>query len=815
MFRFFIFTVWLCMVGLSFGAEPRQKVFVDFEDDNALSVWRWRNDPSPDWDVTKTRFSVSGDWADHGRKSGKVEFGKAEPGEAPWRVINLRLRAVGANDWSSYDTVEMTIYNPTQLTWDHHSRIRFRSGVVGLGVEEIKPGVNRYIFEIDKIRKMINIKNMPEFQIAWLGPETDMVFYIDNIRLMDYTEIRREALAKRLKKAAQILPVKDLSERTRKVDREGLKQIGEDAQKAVFEFISSLGRPLSASETEVLIPLLSPLPMQHLESVDGDDPSKALAMNNTVLGRARLDDMCAAVAARNALRRRIEKLNSKQSFVIGRCDWPRTWFIDEVFPGRLDGELAIAGAGDETVPFQIMILARKDLKNVRVSVTDISGPGKIAAEAFEIAPMGWRTDKDTGRLLSDMLRPDIREFPIRNGVAQPVWINLNIPPDTPAGLYQATVRVDADGETCDVPLKLNVYNFTLPRRSALKTGANGAVMRPDSDYEFLARHRFNPGNIYRGAPPPLAEMKQAGALGVSFFNLCRFSDKGKGAFANEKYSGARFKRYTKVIDNWLRENVKSDDDWKFILENCFVYTFDEPAPNRKPALDELCGKIKKRYRNIKTAAAINMNMDPDFENLDILMCTPSYLKKYRERLPQLKQKGREIWWYNIFRSNTNETLIRAQFWATFLNPYIEGVLYYAVHDRSGTVYGPDLFHPAILDAPIRPDQYGIIRRNSENRPLSTLTMEYWREGIQDYEYLTMLRRKTDALAASGKNPELVREARDFLKLKGLAVDILDTEPVQEAEITVAMSGLSTSMDDYIRAKQKAASLIEAIDAALK
>ncbi len=816
MFRTFIIVALLCLVNLVTGAEVRQKMIAGFEEENALAPWRWQKDPGPDWDVARTRISISDEWADEGKKSAKVEFLKYEYGNGPWRVINLPLRAVGANNWSDFDTAELTIYNPTQSTWRHHSRIRFRSGVVFLVVPEIKPGVNRYIFEIDKIRKMVNITNMPEFQIAWLEPHEDMVFYIDNIRLADYTEIRREELTKRLKNAANILSSKqkNLLERTARADRESLKQIQAEVEKAAIEFVENLGRATTPAENQKLIPLLSPLPMQNIQGVDGSPEARALAMFNPEAGRKTLQEKQTYLAQLNTLKKRLDALKSPLPFAIGRSDWPGTWFIDEVFSGRLDGDISIAGAGNETVPFQLMILARKDLKNVKVTISELKGAAVIPDSAFEIAPMGWRTDRATGKLLSDVLRPDIHEFPIRADLGQPVWVNLQIPPATPAGNYQAEITITADNQSMNIPLHLQVYNFSLPKFATLKTATHGSIINKETDYEFMAKHRFNPGNIYGGVDT-LENMRKAHDMGLSFFNLHRFSDKGKGAFHEGEYSKARLRSYYKTIDAWMAENIKTDEDRKFLLENCFFYTFDEPSPEWGAPLEKLCADIKARYNNMRTAAAINMNMNPDIKNLDIVMATPGYLKRYQDQLPALKKNGKEFWWYNIFWSNTNATLIRAQYWATFLNPYIDGVLYYAVQDRSKTAYGPDLFHPAILDAPIRPDQYGIIRRNTENQPLSTLTMEYWREGIQDYEYLAMLRRQTAELAATGKNPALVKDAQEFLQLKGLAIDILDTSPEQEAEVTVAMSGLSTDMNAYIKAKQKAAALIEAVNKALK
>ena len=55
------------------------------------------------------------------------------------------------------------------------------------------------------------------------------------------------------------------------------------------------------------------------------------------------------------------------------------------------------------------------------------------------------------------------------GVTQPIWITLSVATDAPAGDYQGSVKLVANGETiANLPFTVHVWKFTLPDRSGLK-----------------------------------------------------------------------------------------------------------------------------------------------------------------------------------------------------------------------------------------------------------------------------------------------------------------------------------------------------------
>lgn len=787
------------------GAEYR--IIADFEKPEDLKGWRTKNLP-------EMTFSRSTAWADSGEASVEMSF---KPAKEVWQINQLPLKSINANDWSGYDTYELTIYNPGKTTWSQGIMIRPYVGHGILRVERIAPGVNRYIFELDKIRNSTNLENIGEIWLGWHAPSEEILLYVDNIRLGDYTGERRRALTGRLTAALSAFPSETefttLLQQAPQADRTGLKDIHARAGALAVRILDDTSSPLPAERRKALAMLLAPLPMQDIESSDGSTAARQTALDNIAEGERRLAEHIRREELKRALRQNLSRHYPEASFAVGRCSYPRAWSKEDIFDGRMDGEISIAGAAREIVPCQLLIVGRRDCDNIHVSA-ELNG---LPGAGIEIAPMGWIKNPRTGKLVADMLRPDIKEFKVTADDMQPVWINIEIPADAVSGNYSGTIRISGGGRTDSIPLNLRVYPFELPAVPTLHTGTHGAVQNPAADYDFLRKHRFNPGNIYAQDAPSLDEMRNSG---VTFFNLMRFSDQGKGGFAQKDgrtiYSPARWNLYNGKLSRWIEKNAGTESDWEYILKNCFIYTYDEPTPEAAASLSELCGKIKRQYRGIRTAAALNMDIDPRIENLDIIMGTPQYLRKYRHHFPELKQSGKEIWWYNLFNDPTNPAGCRGQFWATWLDGF-DGVLHYLVRDRTDTLFGPDLYYPQQAGKSLLPGENGTIRRNAEKLPLSTVAFEYWREGIQDHEYLTLLRRKTEELASSGnaaKHSELLDEARQLLKLEGIAAGIMDDSPRQENEITLAFGRLSSDMSDFIRTKARAAELIIKIQEAL-
>jgi hypothetical protein len=79
-------------------------------------------------------------------------------------------------------------------------------------------------------------------------------------------------------------------------------------------------------------------------------------------------------------------------------------------------------------------------------------------------------------------------------VASQLWITLYVPPDAPAGFHTTSLQLVVDGQDpIDVPLRLYVFDFSLPDTVHFRSQFNIAMSEPQHDLkQLLFEHRLTP-----------------------------------------------------------------------------------------------------------------------------------------------------------------------------------------------------------------------------------------------------------------------------------------------------------------------------------
>ena len=184
-----------------------------------------------------------------------------------------------------------------------------------------------------------------------------------------------------------------------------------------------------------------------------------------------------------------------------------TWWVEYASrkvmqdrPPQPVGEVILEAARNEYEPFQVVLRADGgDLDNVDMRMSDLAGPGEaiIPAENVELYRAYYVTvtnpsgnygqgdgvemnPREPGEYV-DPLIPFFDPYdPFRYAVGtpfnvaqdrlQPIFGDIYIPPDVPAGEYKGTLRVRVGlVDVAEVPVTLRVWNFTLPRERRMAT----------------------------------------------------------------------------------------------------------------------------------------------------------------------------------------------------------------------------------------------------------------------------------------------------------------------------------------------------------
>lgn len=146
----------------------------------------------------------------------------------------------------------------------------------------------------------------------------------------------------------------------------------------------------------------------------------------------------------------------------------------------------IAGASNEMEGFQAVIEGGSEgLRGVSARVTDLEGPTTIEASRFvlyrqEYMEIRERSDANAmDGLVPDALIPDVDPlvgekrnafpFDVPPGENRVLWVDLHIPPNTPAGVYEGLLEVEAEGFFEVLPIELEVFPFELPSTPSYTT----------------------------------------------------------------------------------------------------------------------------------------------------------------------------------------------------------------------------------------------------------------------------------------------------------------------------------------------------------
>lgn len=846
--------------GIAFADEEvRTLVISDFTDDSPMAGWRTESAE----DHGRVRVDLADDRATRGEHAVRITFGTDQ-----WRVARLDLAEREAQDWRGYDVLEFDMYveGPAAIPYLRVVVEAGDDGGVGRSnLMDIPTGqwlkyrmpLRRTLGAGDEGIENVEASNVGALRLL-AHPnypfEGETTVHIDHVRLLDLSRQRVRQLKARARAllelealdtearaqlertlteaegfAAELTAISaDDGDERERVAR-GLSRLESTLPEMSDEAVSAM---VDASVAEAVATVLDvgmvendPVELAPLERASGDHA----ALDAELRAQETVGATVERALEEARLRTEIRRTFAEADFAIGTPDWPRAW-KDDRYTGPVGRRVELAAARNEFEPFQVVLLATEsDLENVRLEPTSLEGAGTISAEHIEIAPMGWRKLRGEPRWIADMLRPDITRFDVEAGGHQPVWVNVYVPEDAPAGEYEGTLTIRADGaQPEEVRIALTVWDFALPETATMPTATNASPARAGRENaEAFARliidRRWNPFQMYQWGDGQSVEwMRTLTDMGATLHNPLRIS---RHAASYEQGPDGRTRVSNKdVFFNKLdpiMEQIREEDPE--LMEHILIYGFDEPSVSQAEAMDDIYGDFKRRYDGVRTSFADLYGMwdrMPELpEHVDVWTVSRGTLTK--DARDRLQDAGIEVWWWNLYSREDDPVGLRVQYWSTFKDG-LDGMLFYNL-DAGGTgERGRYERWPAtsLWPATERVDG-GILRMTEEQLPISTTTFEYWREGMEDLEYLYRLRDLRDAFEARlGDDATiaqrgLLREADRLLAVPGyITAGILDERATDIDEVVVETTGHTDDMNVILESRREVAHLILQIEEAL-
>src|SRR5262245_17174908 len=395
-------------------------------------------------------------------------------------------------------------------------------------------------------------------------------------------------------------------------------------------------------------------------------------------------------------------------------------------------------------------------------------------------PLGWKPVQ----LAPENARRGKGGFPLKVAARnnQAIWIEIYAARDLPAGVYTGKVAVTTDGNTTNIPVELELFDFTLPDENSMTAMVYYDRTQPelyqgrnlDAEYHrFAHRHRVELVHAYNSASATGAMGRFRGA---DFTKAKGYEGPGDGV--GDTIIPATFYGPGRDFDDRESAWRKSDEWMSFLKEHLpraitFVYMPDEPNREQFDRIRRIAENIKSNPGpGGKIPVFITRHYTEELDGgIDIWDSGP---RRYDiKRAESERARGRDHWVYNGGRPAAGAIVIdapatdaRVMPWACFKHGVKVYFYWHGVHWRHNAQKQGDRIqnvwvNPITFDnrgQPNKPtnDQNfangdGVLIYPGEEKlhpeedrgvagPVSTVQLANLRRGLQDHQYLTMARK---------------------------------------------------------------------------
>jgi hypothetical protein len=414
-------------------------------------------------------------------------------------------------------------------------------------------------------------------------------------------------------------------------------------------------------------------------------------------------------------------------------------------------------------------------------------PGSPAAPKRTV---GWQPVQ----LVPENARAGRGGFPlaVAPGLLQAVWIEVYVSRELPAGTYDGTVRLTADGASRSLPVELRVFGFTLPDTNSLPAMVYYESSQPElyqgrnldpAYHRFAHRQRIELVHAYDEAK---VEASRGRFDGSDFTPRAGYEGPGEGVGntivpVSFYGTGPAFEQKESA---WKR----SDAWMEFVARTLpkrltFLYLPDEPSPAQYPEVRRLAENVKSNPGpGGRLPTFLTKHPVEELGDVIDMWCVPPQALDLRVATAE-RARGRRVSTYNGGRPQGPSPFIdapateaRAVAWASFAHDLDLYFFWHGDHwqhnrqkpgERKQNVWA----NPITFDnrgQPHKPvEDQGFINGDGvlmypgqevlhpeEDRgiegPVSTVQLANLRRGLQDHLYLTLARQ-------AGLDP-LVQEA---------------------------------------------------------
>jgi hypothetical protein len=387
-------------------------------------------------------------------------------------------------------------------------------------------------------------------------------------------------------------------------------------------------------------------------------------------------------------------------------------------------------------------------------------------------PPGWLpdalipfVDPATGKPPAPGSRFSAQPFEVPEGQCQPIWVDVFVPRGHRAGTVRGSWRVVSDAGEQRGRLSLRVRNVTVPPSPSLHSAMNLWNFKDKPTRELLFQHRLMPMDI-----PPEEVPEWRKKYGLARANL--------GFWSGADYSVGRMEPAPSVSDVRTRRARYPKD---FAL---YDYSVDEIGRHT-----HLYPEVERWGKHFHESGVKHMAvMEPIpalFDAVDIWVLQPAYYFQSPKNAHAARKGGAELWCYTALNQDPYSPKWLLDY-APIHHRMFHGLLS-QVYDFTGVLYWSMDFMKTglhfenggrideiVRDVWIDPDWNhdgghfpgeGLLLYPGKDAgclgAVSSMRLKWIRDGVQDYEYVAMLKKKGKEKEAMALVQKVARSYKDW------------------------------------------------------
>ena len=421
-------------------------------------------------------------------------------------------------------------------------------------------------------------------------------------------------------------------------------------------------------------------------------------------------------------------------------------------PSATASAVKIESAANERESFQLVL-------NPQFSDFVSADGAVIAATNAQVWRLGYETVAETKAIFRGETRFADRMISVKDGADLPAGENTILhatvfaPPGTRPGLYRAKAAIELDGARLDVPVELRVWNVELPRENNY-IGYMLVWNSPFAKREQVLRRFAECGmmaTVYSGkGAPKIKECFDLKTLKVP--DGCAMAETSVKEFGAPSFSipwgfmgawnwntnktvflGLNLKLDSKEFDetfaNYLGE-LKGQLAPRGLLERSFIYMWDEMTEGHYPAMRKTTGMVRQYAPGLKVLTVSAPDPEVVANNDIIVAAHPAHWWNDEARgvVEKATRDGKKIWMYA--NSVTFGTASRA------IIPRLTAWLCRS-HGMSGYLHWSCDYNWKANDFAKNGKEW--LLYPSEDEPVYSVRMEYFRDGAEDFKLLELVR----------------------------------------------------------------------------